>query len=92
MSGGSAALKGLNPPESGMFPRRSLRGLRFRKSVAIEGLVFLHRGMEAERALPLAANDNADDLIGDFDRVTFRHSITLPANRHPHLCVPAQQG
>ena len=68
-----------------MFPRRSLRGFRFRKSVAIEGPVFLHRGMEAKRPLPLAANDNADNLTGDFDRVTFRHSFTLPANRHPHL-------
>jgi hypothetical protein len=74
-----------------MFPRRALGGLRLCKSMSIEGAVFLYRGVEAKHPLPISANHDADKLIGDFDRVTFRHSLVLPATGIPICDVSARK-
>ena len=81
------ALEGFQPAMRGMFTDRPLGGFRPRKSVAVQSFVFLHGGVEAEDALVLAPHHDADQFVGDFNRVSFRHDSHLASKPAPDILI-----
>ena len=71
----------------GMFADRPLGGFRPGKSMTVQSFVFLDGGVETEDALVVAPDHNADQLVGDFNRISFRHSSHLASKLAPDTLI-----
>jgi hypothetical protein len=71
----------------GMFADRALGGSRPGESVTVQSFVFLDGGVETEYALAVVPHHNADQLVGDFNRISFRHDSRLASKLAPGILI-----